>query len=268
MGMPLRTGRDFEPGDRLGVHPVAIVNEAFVRQYLRGEPALGQTVRLGSEANPRREIVGVVGDAVYATTRDGMVPTMYVPVAQRPPGTFWPTGYLTINAASAGRAALERDLAAALTRTDPTVAFTFGTFDQLVQAMVTQERLIALLSAFFGALALLLAGVGLYGVVAHTVRTEQAEIGLRMALGATPSSIVRRVFRHVGALLAAGLALGLTGSIWASPFVQTLLFGLQARDLRTFAAAAIVLVAAAGIAAWIPARSAGRLDPATVLREG
>ena len=268
MGMPLRAGRDFNAADRVGSRPVAIVNEAFVRQYLPGEQALGQRVRLGDDADTQREIVGVVGDAVYTTPRDGMLATLYVPVAQQSPENFWPTVLLTINAAPGRRAALERDVAAALTQVDPTVALTFGTFDQLVEATVTQERLTALLSGFFGGLALLLAAVGLYGVVAHAVRARQAEIGLRMALGAAPSRIVRLVFQRVGILIAAGLALGLAGSLWAARFVEALLFQLEARDPVTFAGAAAVLVAVGVLAAWMPAHRAARLDPATVLREG
>ena len=163
---------------------------------------------------------------------------------------------------------MERDVAAALTRIDPTSAFTFGTFDRLVDATVTQERLIAILSGFFGGLALLLAAVGLYGVVAHAVRARQAEIGLRMALGAAPSSIVRLVFQRVGILIAAGLALGFAGSLWAARFVEALLFRLEARDPVTFAAAAAVLVFVGALAAWLPARRAARLDPVAVLREG
>src|SRR6185436_3583518 len=166
------------------------------------------------------------------------------------------------------RAVVERGVAEALTQVDPTIAFTFGTFDQLVEATLTQERLIAMLSAFFGGLALLLAAVGLYGVVAHAVRARQIEIGLRMALGAAPASIVRLVFQRVGVLIAAGLAFGLVGSLWAARFVEVLLFHLEARDPVTFAGAAAVLVAVGGLAAWIPARRAARLDPATVLREG
>jgi hypothetical protein len=268
MGMSLRSGRDFEAGDRGGGRPVAIVNEAFVRQYLPGEPPLGQRVRLGFDANTYREIVGVVGDAVYTTPREGMLATMYVPVAQQAPERFWPTVLLTLNAAPGQRAAVERDVGEALTRVDPAIAFTFGTFDQLVEATVTQERLIALLSSFFGGLALLLAAIGLYGVVAHAVRARQAEIGLRMALGAAPSRIVRVVFQRVGILIAAGLVLGLAGSLWAARFVETLLFRLEARDPVTFAGATVVLVAVGALAAWMPARRAARLDPVTVLREG
>jgi putative ABC transport system permease protein len=268
MGTPLLVGRDFEAGDRLGGRPVAIVNEAFVRQYLPGQRPIGQSVRLGFDANTHYEIVGVVGDTVYTSPREGMLATMYVPIAQRKPSEFWETVLLTINATPGQRAAVERDVASALTRVDPTVAFTFGTFDQLVEATVTQERLIAMLSAFFGGLALLLAAVGLYGVVAHAVRARQAEIGLRMALGAAPSSIVRLVFQRVGVMIAAGIALGLAGSLWAAHFVEALLFQLEARDPVTFAGAAAVLVAVGVLAAWLPARRAAQLDPATVLREG
>jgi predicted permease len=268
MGTPLRSGRDFEAGDRLGGPPVAIVNEAFVRQYLPGEQPLGQRVRPGFDPNTRHEIVGVVGDAVYATPREGMLPTMYLPIGQRNPSEFWETVLLTINAPSGRRAALEREVAAALTRADPSIAFTFGNFDQLVEATVTQERLIAMLSAFFGGLALLLAAVGLYGVVAHAVGARRTEIGLRMALGAAPSSIVRLVFRRVGILIVAGIAFGVAGSFWAVRFVEGLLFDLEARDPVTFAGAAAVLIIVGVVAAAIPARRATRLDPATVLREG
>jgi ABC-type antimicrobial peptide transport system permease subunit len=155
-----------------------------------------------------------------------------------------------------------------LTQVDPGVAFTFGTFDQLVEATVTQERLIAMLSAFFGGLALLLAAVGLYGVVAHAVSARQREIGLRIALGADASSILRLVFARVGVLIAAGLILGLAGSLWAAHFVEALLFQLTPRDPLTFGGAAAVLVAAGVLAAWLPAHRAARLDPVAVLREG
>jgi predicted permease len=268
MGIPLRRGRDFEPGDRVGSRPVAIVNETFVRRFLSGEQPIGQSVRLGFEPETRYEIVGVVGDTVYTSPRDGMLATMYVAMAQRKPSEFWPTVLLTVNTTPGMRTVLERDIAEALRRADPAVGFTFGTFDQLVEATVTQERLIALVSAFFGALALLLAAVGLYGVVAHAVRARQTEIGLRMALGASPTSILRLVFERVGLLIAGGLALGVAGSLWAVRFVEALLFQLEPRDPVTFAGAAAVLVAVGVLAAWLPAHRAARLDPATVLREG
>ena len=268
MGMPLRSGRDFTAADRVGGSPVAIVNEAFVRHYLAGEQPLGQHVRLGPDDKTRKEIVGVVGDAVYALPRDGMVPTMYVPVAQRAPEAFWPGVLLTINTAPSRRAVVQRDVASALTRADPAVAFSFRTFDQLIEATVAQERLIALLSAFFGGLALLLAAVGLYGIVAHAVRAQQTEIGLRMALGATPFTILGLIFGRVGVLIGAGLAFGLAGSLWAARFVEALLFHVEPRDPVTFAGAAAALAVVGIVAAWLPARRAAKLDPATVLRQG
>ncbi len=236
MGIPLLSGRDFNEGDRVGSPLVAIVNEAFVRRYLPGRQPIGETVRVGSDAGPRYEIVGLAADAVYTTPREGMLPTMYVPLAQREPRDWnsWRDVVLTIKAVSGQRALVERDVAAALTQTDPTVVFTSGTFDQIVDATVTQERLIAMMSGFFGGLALLLAGLGLYGVVAHAVRARQTEIGLRMALGAQPAGIVRLVFRRVGVLIVAGLALGWAGSWWATRFVAPLLFQMEARDPLTF----------------------------------
>ncbi|MCC7007937.1 MAG: ABC transporter permease [Acidobacteria bacterium] len=265
MGIPLLSGRDFDAGDRRGATLVAVVNESFVRRFLPGRPPLGQSINTGPDW--RFEIVGVVADAVYRRPREGMVPTMYLALAQRPP--FPRRVALTVAAATPGqRAALERDVAGALTQVDPSVTFTFRTFDQLVGATRTQERLVAMLSAFFGTLALLLAGVGLYGIVAHAVRARRTEIGLRMALGAVPSSIVRLVFRRVGILLAAGLALGLTAGLWAAQYIESMLFHLPARDTATFAGAAAVLVVVGCLAAWAPAQRAARLDPARVLRDG
>jgi putative ABC transport system permease protein len=191
---------------------------------------------------------------------------MYVPLAQVEP--LGETVILTVNADRGRRAAVERDVAAALARTEPAVAFVFRTFDQFIDARVTQERLIAMLSSFFGGLALLLAGIGLYGIVAQAVRARQAEISLRLALGAAPAAIMRLVFSRVGVLIGIGLAVGLAGSLWAAEFVRPLLFQVEARDPVTFAGAAGVLVAAGTLAAWLPARRAARLDPASVLRDG
>jgi predicted permease len=268
MGIPLLSGRDFNDRDRIGSPPVAVINEAFVRRYLPGQQVIGQTLRVDSDNGPRYEIVGVVADAVYTTPRDGMLPTMYVPLAQREPRDWSSYAVLTIKAASGQRALVERDVAAALTQADPTVVFTSLTFDQLVDATATQERLVAMMSGFFGALALLLAGLGLYGIVAHAVGARRTEIGLRMALGARPTSIVRLVFGRVGVLIVAGLALGVTGSWWATRFIAPLLFHVEPRDAMTFSGTAAVLVAVGVVAAWVPARRATQLDPATVLREG
>jgi putative ABC transport system permease protein len=270
MGIQLRGGRDFNDRDRVGSPPVAIVNQAFVRRYLSGQQPIGQTLRVDSEDGPRYQIVGVVADAVYTAPRDGMLPTMYVALAQREPWEWnsWRNAVLTTKAAWGQRALVERDVATALAQSDSTLVFTSGTFDQMLDATMTQERLIAMMSGFFGALALLLAGLGLYGTVAQAVSARRTEIGLRIALGAQPTGIVRLVFHRVGALVVAGVALGLAGSWWAARFVAPLLFQVEARDPITFSGTAAVLVAVGVLAAWLPARRAARLDPATVLREG
>jgi putative ABC transport system permease protein len=267
MGVPVVSGRDFSDADRAGAPLVAIVNAAFARRYQLGSQPIGHTVRVGlANSEIRYQIVGLVGDSAYTDPRDGMMATLYVPVAQI--GTLGETVILTINADRGRRATVERDVAAALARTEPAIAFVFRTFDQFIDARVAQERLIAMLSSFFGALALLLAAVGLYGIVAQAVRARQTEIGLRLALGAPPAGIVRLVLGRVGALVIAGLTLGLISSLWAAKFVGPLLFHVEPRDPGTFVVAAAVLVAAGLVAAWLPARRAAGLDPGTVLREG
>jgi predicted permease len=268
MGTPLVNGRDFTDADRVGAPLVAIVNRAFVRRYQLGQQPIGRTVRIGlSNGGERRyEIVAVVGDSVYTDPRDGMMATMYVPLTQVQP--LGETVILTINADRGQRAAVQREVGAALARTEPAIAFVFRTVDQFIDARITQERLIAMLSSFFGGLAVLLAGIGLYGIVAQAVRARQSEIGLRLALGARPAGIVRLVLRRVGVLVAVGLALGLAGSLWAAQFVRPLLFQVDARDPAAFVGAASVLVAAGVLATWLPARRGARLDPAAVLREG
>jgi predicted permease len=263
MGMRLVGGRDFTAADRLGGARVAVINETFARRFLPGQPPVGQTVRI---AGTPYEIVGYIADAVYRSPREGMIPTMFVPFGQRSQiGTSFS---LTVAiAGTSQRAVIRQALVTALRAADPSVAFTFRTFDEFVDAMIVQERLVAMLSAFFGGLALLLAGVGLYGVVSHGVNGRRAEIGLRLALGANRSGVMWLVFGRVGLLVGAGVAAGLVLSIWASRFVQAMLFQLDAQDPVTFSSAAVTLVLVAAAAAWIPARRAARLDPAIVLRD-
>jgi putative ABC transport system permease protein len=268
MGIPLQGGRDFNDRDRIGSPPVAVVNEAFARRYLSGQRVIGQTLRVDTGNGLRYEIIGVVADAVYTTPRDGMLPTMYVPLAQREAQDWSANAVLTIKALPGQRALVERDVATTLTQTDPKIVFTSRTFDQIVDATTTQERLVAMMSGFFGALALLLAGLGLYGIVAHAVSARRTEIGLRMALGAQTAAIVRLVLGRVGVLIAVGLAFGLAGSWWVAGLIAPLLFQVDASDPMTFSGTAAVLVAVGVLAAWAPARRAARLDPATVLREG
>jgi len=267
MGIRRVIGRDFGRSDRVGAPPVTIVNETFARRFLAGRPPIGQRVVAGGPRDRHEfEVVGVVSDAVYRSLREGVVPTMYLPLAsEESPGSGIT---MTVSTSNAARSTVDRLLADTLHGVDPGLTFSVRDFDQFIRGGLTQERLVALLSAFFGGLALLLAAIGLYGVVAHAVDVRRTEIGLRLALGADRLGILALVFRRVAVMLAIGLAAGLGLSLWASRFVGALLFQLEPHDVTTFAGALAVLVAASALAAWIPARRASRIDPAQVLREG
>ena len=138
----------------------------------------------------------------------------------------------------------------------------------MIDATIRREQLMATLSGFFGVLALLLAGLGLYGVTSYAVSRRRTEIGIRMALGAAPGGVVRMVLGRVGMLVGLGVAAGAGISIWASTFVETLLYGLKPRDPGTLVAATFVLATIGALAGWLPARRAARIDPARVLRDG
>jgi putative ABC transport system permease protein len=173
-----------------------------------------------------------------------------------------------VRAAGGPPALLTRPLAAALTGVNRDLAITFRPLADQVNAALTQERIVAMLSGFFGALALLLAALGLYGVTSYAVSRRRTEIGIRMALGAAPGGVIRLVLRRVAILVSLGVLVGSAASLWAARFVETLLYGLQPRDPLTFVAAAVVLAAIGAVAGWLPARRAARIDPARVLRDG
>jgi putative ABC transport system permease protein len=268
-GTPVLAGRDFTSADRTGAQPVAIVNEAFARKFTYGKNPIGRRVRqpgYGIEPTIDREIVGYVKDAAYRSLREPVPPTMYVPYRQHPS----PPSFMSVSVrASGGSAALlTKSLAAALTPVHGDIAITFRPLSDQVNSALTQERIVAMLSGFFGALALLLSALGLYGVTSYAVSRRRTEIGIRMALGAAPAGVIRLVLRRVVMLVGLGVVLGSAVSLWAAHLVSTLLFGLQPRDPMTLAGAVAVLGAIGAIAGWLPARRASRIDPARVLREG
>ena len=192
---------------------------------------------------------------------------MYIPYAQQPNGM--PSSMsLSVRAAGGPPALLTKPLAAVLTDVNRDITITFRPLGDQVNAALTQERVVAMLSGFFGALALLLAGLGLYGVTSYAVSRRRTELGIRIALGAAPGGVVRLVLRRVAILVALGVILGGGISLWAARFVTPLLYGLQPRDPLTLAGAAVVLGVIGALAGWLPARRASRIDPARVLREG
>jgi predicted lysophospholipase L1 biosynthesis ABC-type transport system permease subunit len=248
---------------------VAIVNQELAQRFFHGESAVGRLIQWplpGNQTSPPTEIVGVVADAVYRSLRAPAPPTLYVPITQ---SDLWPGAPMTLSVRSAAGspALLTRGIAQAVTGVDRDLSLTFRLLETQVNSALTQERLVALLSGFFGGLALLLAGLGLYGVTAYAVSRRRAELGIRMALGAAPGGVVRLVLRRVAWVIGIGIVAGALATWWAARLAGTLLYGVQPRDPATFAGAALVLVAIGLLAGWLPARRAARIDPVDVLRE-
>jgi putative ABC transport system permease protein len=261
--MRILAGRDVAASDTAGAEPVGIVNEAFVRRFVPGGHPIGLRVSGVGFEKKVYTIVGVVNDAVYRTARAGVVPTVYLPMAQA--GTLGASFTVTAKL-RAPRPGVERSVSEALNRADAGLAFSFRDYADQIRVTVTRERLVAMLSGFFGALAMLLAGLGLYGVTSYSVRRQRAEIAVRLALGASPLGVLRMVLRRVAMLVLGGAAVGLGLSYWAAKFVSTLLFHVDARDPMMLGGAAVVLAAVGLFAGWLPARQAARMDPSAALR--
>jgi predicted permease len=266
-GTTIRAGRDVDDRDTQGALPVALVNEAYVRKFLPNRNPIGETVKILE--TPPKTIVGVVQDTVYVSVRDGVRPTVYVPLAQPEAAGRGPTANVNLSVRSSGGspALLVPRVAAALTAVDRNLALTFRPLQDRIDASLTRERLVALLSGFFGALALLLAALGLYGVTSYAVTRRRAEIGIRIALGAEPAGVLRLVLVRVFMLVALGVIIGGAVSAWLSQFIASLLYDLQPRDAVTLVSAALTLTMVGIVAGWLPARRASRIDPAQVLRE-
>jgi putative ABC transport system permease protein len=263
-GMRILAGRDLNRRDAKGAPPVVVVNEMFVRRFLGERPPIGARVTVGPPQSPQTfEVVGVVNDAVYRSARRGVVPTMYHPLPQA--GTLNTSFAVTLDVPG-DRAALIPALREVLRQADPAIGFSVREYSDVIGTAIAQERLVAILSAFFGALATLLAGIGLYGVTAYAVSRRTAEFAIRMALGADTRNVMRLVLRSVGTVVICGTAIGIALSVWASKFVTSLLFGVEARDPLTLAGATAVLTLVALVAGCLPARRAARLDPNAILR--
>jgi len=271
-GTRLVTGRDFDDRDGRSAPPVVIVNETFARRFLPGGHPVGRRIRnpaaAPGETRPWREVVGIVADAIYLSLRDAVPPTMYVPLAQQDVTGSFSFVSLSVRAASGSPALLARAIGDAIARVDPDIAMTFTPLKRQVDAALVQERIMAMLSGWFGVLALLLSALGLYGVTAYAVNRRRTEIGIRIAMGAAPARVVRLVLARVTILLGIGVLAGAGASVWASRFVETLLYGLEPRDPATLISSVALLSAVGTLAGWLPAYRASGIDPAEVLREG
>ena len=213
------------------------------------------------------EIVGMVGDAMYRRLRDPMPPIVYSSATQPDPSVPSTEFNLNVRLASGSSAPLTRSIAAAIAGVNKDLALTFQPLSDQIGASLAQERIVAMLSGFFGGLALLLAGLGLYGVTSYAVSRRRTEIGIRMALGAAPAGVVRLVLSRVSLLVGLGVLVGACISLWASQFVSTLLYGLEPRDPATLVGSSTMLALVGALAGWLPAHRASRIDPAEVLRD-
>ena len=249
---------------------MAIVNEAFATRYLAGTDPLAHAITIfpGTSRAMTLRIVGVVASAVYSSAREPAPATWFVPIAQfTVPGFPFVPASLSVRATSGAPARLTKSIAAAATSVDPQLALTFRPLAGQVRDSLMLDRLMAQLAGFFGVLGLLLAGLGLYGVTAYGLSRRRTEIGIRLALGADPSQVMRFVLARVSLFVGAGVAAGIALSLWASRFVAGLLYGLEPQDPATLVATAAILLTIGIAAAWLPVRRAARMDPGAVLRE-
>jgi putative ABC transport system permease protein len=271
LGVPLERGRLIEPRDRAGAPPVVVINESMAKQYFPGLDPLGQRMQIGTEPDPNfytMEVVGIVGD-VKQSFDAGSKAEFFVPYSQFPDPVL--TG-MYLNVALVARttgepAAVVPTVRAALREIDPNQPLVnVRTMETAMAGTVAQPRLQMLLLLVFAGVAVALAIVGVYGVMAYTVSQRVTEIGVRMAVGASPRNVIGMVVRQGAWLALAGVAIGLVGAAAAARAVQSLLF-VEARgyDALTFAAAALALGIAAMLASYIPARRAARVSPVNAL---
>jgi predicted permease len=265
MGTALLAGRPFSDRDTLESPAVALVNEAFARTAWPGSNPVGQRFWMGrAAARTQVNVIGLVKDSKYRSIREEAPPTVFLAVTQdRQP--FARTTYEL--RASIETAALVSAVKQTMERVDPRLTLDFRPFATQVRDSTIRERVLAMLSGFFGVLALLVAGVGLYGTMSLAVTRRRNEIGVRMALGADRRGIVVLMLRDVAIITVLGLATGTIAALVSGQLVTTLLFGLTPTDPTTCALAVSLLACVATAAGYLPARRAARLDPMIALRE-
>ncbi len=265
LGTPLLAGRDFDRGDTLGAPKVAIVNQTMAKKFFGAASPIGKSYRdTYPTLGPPIEIIGVVGDAKYESLREAIPATVYRAAGQDEHP--YPNAVFAVRAEGVA-ADLIPSVKTVIEQLNPDISLQFQTLSEQVASSLTRERLLAILSSFFGALALLLATIGLYGVMSYNVARRRSEIGIRMALGAAEARVLRMVLGEVTLLVGVGLLAGLGAALAATRLIATFVYGVTVRDPATLAMAAILLVGVALAAGYLPARRASRLDPMAALRE-
>jgi putative ABC transport system permease protein len=263
--MDFVAGRDFDKHDTPESPKVAIVNQTMAKKFFAGQNPVGKRYRAeeGNKLGPWTEIVGVVKDSKYGSLREEILPTAFVAASQ----DMTPMWYQFELRAAGPPTALMSGAKSTIADVNRDVSLQFKTLALQVEESLARERLLATLSGFFGGLALALAMIGLYGVMSYNIARRRNEIGIRMALGARQSRVLGMVLREVAILIGMGLAIGLGAAVGATRFIASFLYGTKANDVWTLALAAGVLTLVAGLAGFLPARSASRLDPMNALRE-
>jgi putative ABC transport system permease protein len=265
--MPLVAGRDITARDAANMPNVAVVNETFVRQVAAGKNPIGRRFRI--EAGPRSperayEIVGVVKDAKYYSIDEEPRAIGFLALEQHEPADAM--GQFIVRTASSPETVTAL-IGPALLEVNPNTRFVLRVLDTQIRDTLVRERVMATLSGVFGAIAGLLAAIGLYGIVSYSVERRRREIGIRLALGASRGTIVGSVLRQSGLWVAAGLALGIVASVAVTRTAQSLLFGVQPHDPATIAAGATSLAIVALLASYVPAHRAARVDPMATLKD-
>jgi predicted permease len=268
MDIPILSGRGFNDNDTQSSPRVAIVNQAFVRNYLDGQNPLGKTVR--TKAEPRYpstlfEIVGVIPDTKYNDLRGNPEPMAFVPAMQFPIEADG-VGLGMVISSTLPSAVISEDIKRALAASHPEIRTRFLELQQQIRNNLLRERLLAILSGFFGVLAAVLVMVGLYGVVSYLVTRRRNELGIRIALGSTRQQIISLVMRDAGHMLAIGTVVGAIVSLLATRGAGSILFGLKSWDPTSLGFAIALLAIVAVVASFLPAFRAARLDPVEALR--
>jgi putative ABC transport system permease protein len=262
MRTSLVRGRVFTERDNAGTTPVAIINESLARRYFEGQDAIGKRIDFNWDTKGTQEIVGIVRDMKQYGLDLPTAPTIYVPYLQRPDAGMTVVVRSFLEPASLVGAMRQQLLT--LDKEQPLAQV--KTMQQAVADSTAQRRVMVVVSALFGALALLLAALGLYGVIAYTVTLRTREIGVRMALGAQRRDVLRLVLRKGMALALIGIAVGLAGALALTRLMVSLLFQVTATDATTFTAVPALLLIVALLACFIPARRATKVDPLVALR--
>ena len=263
MGIPLVAGREFDERDRAGAPQAAILNQTAARQHFTGENPVGKRMRVFWTGPPEVEIVGVAGDVRHGSLDSRPDPCLFLPQLQRPSG--WASLLVRTSDASAGvidAVKQQIHVVAPHQGVEDVVAM-----ERVVNDSLARPRLDATVLGVFGAVALLLACVGIYSVISYSVAQRTREMGIRIALGAAPGVILQRVLREGFILCAAGIALGLAAALLLTRYLETLLFAVRPTDLSVYAAVSGLLAVSALTGCYVPARRATRVDPAIVLRE-